>query len=75
MFRITVLKFLSLSQKIHMDFEKKNVHLFIYLFLRDRERAGKGQREREGKRENPKQALHYQCRARHGAQTQENVRS
>ena len=41
----------------------------FYLFLRDRERAQaeKGQREKET--ENPKQALHYQYRARCGAQT------
>ena len=55
-----------LSSQMHFFFK------FIY-FEREREResarVGEGQRERE--RENPKQALHCQHRARHGAQTHE----
>ena len=44
----------------------KDIFKFIYF---ERERAGEA--ERRGGRENPKQALHHQHRARYGAQTHE----
>ena len=44
--------------------------LFVCLFIyeRDRESESDGGAERE--RENPKQALHSECRAQYGARTQ-----
>ena len=41
---------------------------FIYLLIYFRERAQVG-KEQEKERQNPKQALHHQCRARCGVQT------
>ena len=47
---------------VYLDFFFVVVFKFIYLFW-ERERAGEGQRE------NPKQALHCECKAQRGAQT------
>ena len=54
---------LSLS-KVNTNI-KRNLSLFIYF---EREKAQVGEGQREGERENPKQALCFQCRACHGAQ-------
>ena len=43
--------------------------MIIYLFVRKSEWLGEGQREKE--RNNPKEALCYQCRAQLGARTHE----
>ena len=52
-----------------------NILFSLYTYIlrdRERERASKQvSTGGEAERENPNQALHWQCRARHGAQTHE----
>ena len=61
-----------LRKKSCQSYTNLLLKMFINLFLREREResACKEQRDKEKKREteNPKQALHHQQRAQHGAQ-------